>query len=116
MSYLYSIRRMCQTLNVHVSGFYAWRQKPKSSRQCRDEHRQRLIKHSWLDSGAVYGYRKVWLNLLAMGESIGKNRVARLMGLANLKSQTGYRKKRGFYAGNGHFVHHNWLQQQFSVD
>ena len=116
MSYLYSIRRMCQTLNVHVSGFYAWRQKPKSSRQCRDEHHQSLIKHSWLDSGAVYGYRKVWLNLLAMGESIGKNRVARLMGLANLKSQTGYRKKRGFYAGNGHLAHPNWLQRQFSVD
>ena len=79
MPYVYSIRRMCQTLNVHVSGFYAWRQKPKSSRQCRDEHHQSLIKHSWLDSGAVYGYRKVWLDLLAMGESIGKNRVARLM-------------------------------------
>ena len=116
MSYLYSIRRMCQTLNVHVSGFYAWRQKPKSSRQCRDEHHQSLIKHSWLESGAVYGYRKVWLDLLAMGESIGKNRVARLMSLANLKSQTGYRKKRGFYAGNGHLAHPNWLQRQFSVD
>ena len=51
-----------------------------------------------------------------MGESIGKNRVARLMSLANLKSQTGYRKKRGVYAGNGHLAHPNWLQRQFSVD
>ncbi len=63
-----------------------------------------------------YGYRKVWLDLLAMGESIGKNRVARLMHLANLKSQTGYRKKRGFCAGSGHLAHPNWLQRQFSVD
>ena len=68
-----------------VRGFYAWRQKPKSSRQCRDEHHQSLIKHSWLESGSVYGYRKVWLDLLAMGEPIGRNRVARLMRLANLK-------------------------------
>ena len=37
------------------------------------------------------------------------------VGLANLNSSTGYRKKRGLCAGNGYLAHPNWLQRQDSV-
>lgn len=50
-----------------------------------------------------------------MRESIDKNRVARLMSWLISNHKLDYRKKNGFYAGNGHLAHPNWLQQQFSV-
>ena len=55
----YSIRRLCLTLKVHPSGYYAWLSESQSVR-AKDDHRLLgLIKHSWLESGGVYGYRKV---------------------------------------------------------
>lgn len=42
-----------------------------------------LIKQAWLQSGTVYGYRKITWDLRDWGETVGKNRVLRLMqGLA----------------------------------
>ena len=38
-----------------------------------------LIKQFWLESGCVYGYRKIHKDLRELGETNGKNRVARLM-------------------------------------
>ncbi len=51
-----------------------------------------LIKQFWIESGCVYGYRKVFKDLREVGESCGKNRVGRLVSLAGLKAQVGYRK------------------------
>ncbi|MDP2538167.1 IS3 family transposase, partial [Alteromonas stellipolaris] len=55
----YPIKLMCEALSIQRSGFYAWGDKPKSKRQLEDERLMGLIKHSWLESGCVYGYRKV---------------------------------------------------------
>ena len=38
-----------------------------------------LVKQAWLQSGTVYGYRKVTDDLREQGEACGKHRVARLM-------------------------------------
>ncbi len=54
----YSIRRLCLTLKVHPSGYYAWLSEPQSARAKDDQRLLVLIKHSWLESGGVYGYRK----------------------------------------------------------
>lgn len=56
-----------------------------------------MIKHSWLESGGVYGYRKVHDDLREVGEDCGRHRVARLMRLEGLRSQTGYRRRPGKY-------------------
>eukprot|EP00166_Cyanidium_caldarium_P005762 ctg_7217.g500 len=55
----YSIRRLCLTLKVHPSGYYAWLSEPQSVRAKEDQRLLGLIKHSWLESGGVYGYRKI---------------------------------------------------------
>jgi putative transposase len=52
------------------------------------------IKESWLESGSVYGYRKVSDDLRELGEQCGVNRVNRLMRLAGICSQTGYAKRK----------------------
>ena len=91
----YSVRRLCLTLKVHASGYYAWRAEPKSARAKDDQRLLGLIKHSWLESGGVYGYRKIHDDLRELGEACGKHRVARLMRLEGLRSQTGYRRRPG---------------------
>ena len=48
-----------------------------------------LLKQAWLESGCVYGYRKLTLDMRDLGERCGKHRVARLLRLEGIRSQTG---------------------------
>jgi putative transposase len=74
-----------------------------------------LIKHSWLESGGVYGYRKIHDDLREVGEDCGRHRVARLMRLEGLRSQTGYRRRPGKYGGKPAVASPNLLKRQFDV-
>lgn len=85
---------------MHPSGYYAWRKQPSSRRYAADQRLTGLIKQYWLESGGLYGYRKIHSDLREYGETCGPNRVYRLMRLAGLKV---------------HIVTPNRLQQQFSV-
>ena len=88
----YSIRRLCLTLKVHPSGYYAWLSEPQSVRAKDDQRLLGLIKHSWLESGA-YGYRKIHDDLCEIGEDCDRHRVAWPMRLEGLRTQTGYRRR-----------------------
>ena len=59
-----------------------------------------LIKQAWLESGCVYGYRKLHDDLRSLGEACCENRVARLAGIAGIKAQIGYKRKAGFMAAS----------------
>ncbi len=111
----YSIRRLCLTLKVHPSGYYAWLSDPQSARAKDDQRLLGLIKHSWLESGRVYGYRKIHDDLREVGEDCGRHRVARLMRLEGLRSQTGYRRRPGKYGGKPALASPNLLKRQFDV-
>ncbi|EPG5525737.1 MULTISPECIES: IS3 family transposase [Pseudomonas] len=111
----YSVRRLCLTLKVHASGYYAWLAEPKSARAKEDQRLLGLIKHSWLESGGVYGYRKIHDDLRELGEACGKHRVARLMRLEGLRSQTGYRRRPGRYGGKPPAASPNHLERRFNV-
>ncbi|WP_086788519.1 IS3 family transposase [Pseudomonas sp. GM25] len=111
----YAIRRLCLTLKVHPSGYYAWLSEPKSARAKDDQRLLGLIKHSWLESGGVYGYRKIHDDLREVGESCGRHRVARLMRIEGLRSQTGYRRRPGKYGGKPAVASPNLLKRQFDV-
>jgi putative transposase len=74
-----------------------------------------LIKQSWIESGAVYGYRKIHDDLRELGEGCGPNRVHRLMRAEGLRSQTGYHRRPGHRGGPASVVAPNQLQQQFDV-
>jgi putative transposase len=108
------VRQLCSLLDVHPSGYYAWRKQPSSKRHVEDQRLTGLIKQYWLESGGVYGYRKIHSDLREYGETCGPNRVYRLMRIAGLKAQVGYRKPRQA-SGKIHIVTPNRLQQQFSV-
>lgn len=110
----FATRNLCRMMNVHRSGYYAWIKNPKSERQKDDERLLGLIKQFWLESGCIYGYRKIHLDLREHGETCGQNRVARLMKQAGLKAQVGYKKPR--FKGGSPAIHaENHLKQNFNV-
>jgi putative transposase len=110
----FATRNLCRLMKVHRSGYYAWINQPKSAQQKDDERLLGIIKQFWLESGYVYGYRKIHLDLREHGETCGPNRVARLMKQAGIKAQVGY-KKTGYKGGKPAIVAENHLNQNFDV-
>lgn len=100
---------------VHPSGYYAWKVEPMSFRGKDDQRLLGLLKHAWLESGGVYGYRKLTMDMRDLGETCGKHRVARLLKLEGLRSQTGYRRRPGSRGGKPAVVAPNHLQRRFIV-
>jgi len=108
------VRRLCWLFNVHPSGYYAWCKQPRSARGKVNQRLTGLIKQFWLESGGVYGYRKINTDLRDVGEHCSENRVYRLMRATGLRSQAGYRRPRN-RSGPASVHAPNRLQQQFTV-
>lgn len=111
----HAVRTLCRMMRVHPSGYYAWLACPQSRRRREDEVLLGHIKHAWLESGGVYGYRKIHTDLRELGVGCGKHRVHRLMRAEGLRSQSGYRRRPAPRGGRPSVVAPNRLQQQFSV-
>lgn len=105
---------MCRVLGVHPSGYYNWLKAPISNRQKDDDYLLGFIKQFWLESGGIYGYRKVYKDMLYAGEQCGKNRVYRLMKIAGLKSQRGYKHKYHYQTGEVSTISPNVLERDFN--
>jgi len=110
------VRTLCRMLKVHPSGYYAWCQQPLSARAKDDQRLLGQIKQAWLESGGVYGYRKIKDDLRDLGEACGKHRVYRLMRNEGLRSQTGYRRRRYIAGGKPAVIAPNHLAQQFKAE
>jgi putative transposase len=106
---------MCRVMNVHHSGYYAWRTSPTSARQREDVRLLGLIKQFWLESGGVYGYRKITDDMRDMGERCGKHRVYRLMKQEGLRAQIDYRRRPGSRYSRRSIAVPNHVAQQFNV-
>ncbi|WP_457976027.1 IS3 family transposase [Enterobacter sp. SA197] len=109
------VRLLCRVLDVHPSGFYAWFKQPYSQRHQSDLRLTGQIKQFWLESGCVYGYRRIHLDLRDSGQQCGVNRVWRLMNRAGIKAQVGYRSPRA-RKGEASIVSPNRFQRQFNPD
>jgi len=100
-------------MQVHPSGYYAWLKEPHSKRYKENKRLLGLIKQAWLESGCVYGYRKVHDDLRDLGEACGVNRVGRLMQQEGIKAQVGYGRRPGPKSGSPSVVAPNQLNRQF---
>ncbi|EMX6877420.1 IS3 family transposase [Salmonella enterica] len=114
-THCWPVRLLCRVLDVHPSGFYAWLQQPHSQREQANQMLTGQIKQFWLESGCVYGYRKIHLDLRDTGQQCGVNRVWRLMKRAGIKAQVGYRSPRA-RKGEDSIVAPDRLQRQFNPD
>ena len=111
----FRIQAMCRVLRIHRSGYYAWLKAPESAREKDDRRIVGLMKQVWLESGCVYGYRKVRDDLIELGEQLGKERAARLMRREGLRAQIGYGRRRYAPAGPAAIATPNHLDRQFDV-
>ena len=111
----WNVRRLCRLFNVHPSGYYAWLKELKSARARANERLRGHIKQYWLESGGVYGYRKIHDDLREAGELCGKHRVYRLMKGAGLRAEVGYRRRPYHRSGELSVIAPNLLDQQFCL-
>jgi putative transposase len=106
---------MCRALRVQRSGYYAWLKQPESVRAIEDRRLLGLIKQSWLESGCVYGYRKIFDDLRELGECCGRSRVERITRQNGIQAQVGYKRPKAFKGGTPSVVAPNHLERQFDV-
>ncbi len=75
----FSIKRMCQLLNVTRSGYYAWRPEKAGPRELENQVLVEQIHAEYKLSRKTYGSPRIQASLLRQGVKCGRNRVARLM-------------------------------------
>ena len=107
------MRFMCLVLGVSRSGFYSWRQRGPSNRKQSDQQLQRRICHIHQESRECYGSPKIYKQLRQEGIRCGRNRIIRLMRLANISSKRRRRTKCTTRRNAAHPVAPNRLKQRF---
>jgi putative transposase len=81
----HAVVTMCELLGVSTSGFYAWLKRGPSARDRRDKELAEMIHAVHQASRGTYGSPRVHAELKALGERVGRKRVARLMREAGLR-------------------------------
>ena len=83
----YNVTRLCQALEVSPSGYYAWRDRPESTRAKRNRQLVSKISLFHKASRKIYGSPRIHRDLVDTGEQVGVNRVARLMSKHGIQSK-----------------------------
>src|SRR6218665_455553 len=106
---------MCEALGVSRSGFYAWVTRPRSQRSLDDERLGAQVRPSFLASDRTYGARRVWHDVLALGQRCGLHRIERLMRAQALRARP---RRRGLPkdCGERSAIADNVLDRQFQAD
>lgn len=109
------VRLICEALGVSRSGFYAWLSRPRSLRSQTDEVLGTLVRQSFIGSDRTYGARRVWHDVLALGQPCGLHRIERLMRLQALRARP---RRRGLPkdCGERNAIASNVLDRQFQAD
>jgi len=83
----YPVTLLCQALDVSVSGYYAWRDRPVS-RHCREDAQLAAeIQQIFLEHRQVYGSPRIQAVLKKQGIACSRKRVVRLMQQLGLSAQ-----------------------------
>jgi putative transposase len=75
----FGVEPICQTLGVSASAYYERASGRRSARAVEDERLLSKIEELHEANYLAYGSRRMWKALLRAGESVGRDRVARLM-------------------------------------
>jgi transposase InsO family protein len=70
---------MCRLLEVSRSGYYSWLKRPDSNKAIRERRLLVKIRAIHKRTRQSYGSLRIWRDLKADGENIGKGQVARIM-------------------------------------
>ena len=80
----YPVRSMCRWAKVSKSGYYAWRNRPKSSTAQRREDLTAVIVEFFDESEQTYGYRRIHAELTRSGVKVSPDTVRRIMAVEGL--------------------------------
>jgi transposase InsO family protein len=113
----FPVQIMCRVLAVSPSGYYAWRDRPQSPRRRRQEELAVRIKAVHASHRGVYGSPRVHRVLLAQGQRVCQNTVAKIM----RQEQVRARVRRTFLpqttdSRHGHAAANNRLDRDFAAD
>jgi len=111
----FKVGRMCTLLNVSRSGFYSWLRRPESRRSLENRALEDKIRAYHSASHGIYGSPKIHRDLADDGIKCGKNRVARIMREAGIRSRTKRKFKATTDSKHNLPVAPNLLNQEFSV-
>jgi putative transposase len=87
----FAVELICRTLGVSQSAYYRRRSGERSARAVEDERLLARIEETHEANYCAYGYRRMWKALLRAGETVGRDRVRRLMAANDIQGA----KRRG---------------------
>ena len=109
------VNLMREALGVSRSGFYAWLVRPRSRRSLDDDVLGSQVRNSFVASDRTYGARRVWHDVLELGQRCGLHRIERLMRMQALRARP---RRRGLPKDQGErsAIADNVLDRQFQAD
>ena len=75
----FGVEPICRTLDVSASAYYQRASGERSARRVEDERLLGVIRQVHEANYYAYGYRRMWKALGRAGETVGRDRVKRLM-------------------------------------
>ena len=81
----FGVERVCAALQVAPSTYWSAKRRPPSARAVRDAKMMPLLLALWQANYSVYGARKLWIAARRAGHGIGRDQVARLMRLPDIR-------------------------------
>ncbi len=107
--------RLCETLEVSQSGYFAWKSRPAGERQCKNMALLAHIRERFCLSRETYGSPRMHADLIEDGIIARRHRIARPMRDNNLKARQKRRFKKTAGGGHGGPVAPNHLGQDFAA-
>jgi len=82
----FTVRIVCEVLQVEPSSYYAWRRTEPTVRSMRNDELLPLVKAIFWKHRRRYGTRRIVEELADMGEAVSERTVAKLLKIAGLKA------------------------------
>jgi len=103
-------------MEVSTSGYYAWRDRPVSERAQANQKLVSEIRDIHVQSRQTYGSPRVHAELVARGFPVGKNRVARLMRVEDIRARRKKKRKITTDSQHPYPVAPNLLHRDFQAE
>jgi putative transposase len=112
----FGVERICRTLQVAPSTYWAAKGRVPSVRALRDAVMGPILVGLWTANRKLYGTRKLWKAARRAGYQIGRGQVARLMKAAGIQGVRRGRRVRTTRPDTGAQRHPDLVDRQFSAE
>lgn len=112
----YAVRLLCQALGVSSSGYYGWRCRHASQRECDNKRLLYKIRDIHQQSRERYGSPRIHEELLDEGVHVAKGRIERLMRINGIQAKRSRRHRRIYEHREPVSVASNLLNRGFTAE